>query len=53
MNIFVGLMCIAAVAAGVFGWWMEHGSFQSDDTAKPKGKDNSKTEEGGDEQVGE
>ena len=30
MNIFVGVMCIGAIAAGIFGWWMEHGSAKTE-----------------------
>lgn len=25
-NILVAIMCVIALAAGVFGWWMENGS---------------------------
>ena len=26
MDIFVGVMCVIAAAAGIWVWWREHGS---------------------------
>ena len=28
-NIFVGVLCVVALAAGIWGWWMERGFFTS------------------------
>ena len=28
-NIFVGALCVVALAAGIWGWWMERGFFTS------------------------
>lgn len=30
-NIFVGIMFIIAVAAGIWGWWIENGNSSSKD----------------------
>lgn len=34
MNIFVGVMVIIAVGAGIWGWWMENGPEKKDETQK-------------------
>lgn len=29
-NIIVAIMCVIAIAAGIFGWWMENGGLSED-----------------------
>ena len=29
-NILVAIMCVIAIAAGIFGWWMENGGLSED-----------------------
>ena len=43
-NIIVGIMCVIALAAGVFGWWMENGGSFQDSKKDDDIKDNDKVE---------
>ena len=42
-NILVAIMCVIALAAGVFGWWMENGG--SDKKQKENKSDEENAEE--------
>lgn len=33
-NIFVGILCIIALAAGFWGWWIDHGDSVSKNEEK-------------------
>jgi len=39
-NISVGIMCVIAIAAGIFGWWMENGGLSEDSKKDDDIKDN-------------
>lgn len=43
-NILVAIMCVIAIAAGVFGWWMENGGSSEDSKKDDAIKDNDKEE---------
>ena len=43
-NILVAIMCVIALAAGIFGWWMENGGL-SENPKKDEDKEDTETEE--------
>ena len=52
-NIIVGIMCVIALAAGVFGWWMENGGSFQDSKKDDDIKDNDIEETEGKSEAGE
>lgn len=52
-NIIVGIMCVIALAAGVFGWWMENGGSFQDSKKDDDIKDNDIVETEGKSEDGE
>ena len=52
-NIIVGIMCVIALAAGVFGWWMENGGSFQDSKKDDDIKDNDIEETEGKSEDGE
>ena len=44
-NIIVAIMCVIAIAAGIFGWWMEKGGLSEEHKKDDDIKENDKVEE--------
>lgn len=39
-NILVAIMCVIAIAAGIWGWWLENGGLSEDSKKDDDIKDN-------------
>lgn len=43
-NIFIGILCVVALAGGIFGWWINNGASVDDDEGDIKESEDGRDE---------